>query len=376
MFDGKRPHQYIIYAHNPIIARAGGLSQINKSMRLIDLFESSAMILEGGWDNPVTQGTVITPSVVKKALAQAQRFVRDFNRYLATQGIPPTKLGVPTGSSAYHDVDSEDKIYGDVDLQIVVPEVEATADATTSKAQGYWYGLMDQFAKSENPSYMHPDSEPGHPIFSIGDGGWVQVDFMPHTPRLAKWGAARTIPERGVKGLLHGNMFSVLGDLLTMSIQHAGVQYKDRDGVKQPYPTTRKNYVLKTVSTDPETFVMDIFRHECYEMGIRDPKVDPLLAAHPGKDLKDVKVSNLVDAIKGLARSFEANGMYGKGDLAGYGSAEDFLGKFWSVYEGKAMKDINATKRDKAETPEAKARAEDDKRKILKGLDYVRRSFA
>jgi len=357
---------------------AGYGVKINKSMRLADLFHTRSsfnLITEGGWDTVATQSTVITPSVVKAALAQAQNFVSDFNRYLAAQGIGPTKLGVPTGSSAYHHVDPEDKIYGDVDLQIIVPEVEATANATTSQAQGYWYGLMDQFAKSENPSYMHHDSEPGHPIFAIGNDKWVQVDFMPHTPKLAKWGAARTVPERGVKGLLHGNMFSVLGELLTMSIQHAGVQYKDRDGVKQPYSTTRKNYVLKTLSTDPETFVMDIFKHECDEMGIHDPKVDPLLAAHQGKDLEDVKVSNLVDAVKGLARSFEANGMYGRGDLANYADSEDFLGKFWTVYEGKALKDINAAKRDKAETPEAKARAEDDRKKVLQGLEYVRKSF-
>lgn len=349
-------------------------------MRLINITTSKndpllKLLAEGGWDTTATQGTVITPSVVKKSLVQAQRFVDGFNSFLKSKGIPPTKLGVPTGSSAYHHVDKEDKIYGDVDLQIVVPELEDTKDLTTSQAQGYWYRLMDEFYKSTKPDYMHDSSEPGHPIFSVGDDKWVQVDFMPHTTRLAKWGAARTVPERGVKGLLHGNMFSVLGELLMMSIQHAGVQYKDRDGVKQPYTGTRKNYVLKTISIEPETFVMDIFKHEAELQGIKKPVIDPLLAKHPGKDIENVKIENLANAIKGLAKSFESNRMYGKGDLAGYSDAGDFLSKFWDLYKSKAMKDVEAKKRDKAETPEAKARAEDDRRKVLQGLEYVQGFF-
>jgi len=346
-------------------------------MRLIDLMESGILVqlAEGGWDDVITQKTVIKPAVVKLAMAQAERFVKEFNGYLSDKGISPITVGTLTGSSVYHDVDPEDAIYGDVDLQVIVPETADTTNMTTSQLQGYWYGLMDEFIQSARPEYMYPESDPGHPIFSIGDDKWVQVDLMPHQQRLAKWGAARTIPERGVKGLLHGNMFSVLGELLTMSIQHAGVQYKDRGGVKQPYSTTRKDYTLKTISTDPETFVLDIFKHEADLQGISNPKIDALLAKHPGKDVKDVKVANLVNAVKGLAKSFEYNGMFGKGDLSEYANADDFLHRFWDRYEAKALKDVEAKKREKAITPEAKARAEADKVKVLKGLEYVEKAF-
>ena len=44
-------------------------------------------IPEGGWDTTVTQGTVITPAVVKKALKVADRFAQDFNRWLKKQDI-------------------------------------------------------------------------------------------------------------------------------------------------------------------------------------------------------------------------------------------------------------------------------------------------
>jgi hypothetical protein len=329
------------------------------------------IIVEGGWDTTATQSTVIHPSTVKSALNTMNVFIDKFNDFLKTKGIKPVRLGAPTGSSAYHDVDPEDKIYGDIDLQIVVPEVEETANMTTAQSQGFWYKLEDEFVKSSKLDFIHPDSEAGHPIVSVGKDAWVQIDLMPHPERLATWGRFRTTPERGVKGLLNGNMFSVLGELLTMSIQHSGVQFKVRDQVKQPYSTTRKNYELVTISTDIENFVMDIFKHLAELQGIESPKVDPLLNKHPGSDIKDVKISNLVNAVKGLANSFEINNMYGKGDLSNYSNKVDFINAFKQLYTAKAEKDINAVKRDKAETPQAKARADDDRQKVAQGLSMV-----
>lgn len=333
------------------------------------------MVWEGGWDTIVTQGTVIHPSVVKAALTVAQQFVQDFNRFLKTKNIPPIQMGYPTGSSAYHDVDPEDKIYGDIDLQIIVPDIEATQGLTMAQAQTFWYRLEDEFVKTVHPRYVHAESDAGHPILAVGQDSWVQVDLMPHTERLATWGRFRTTPERGIKGMLNGNMFSVFGELLNMSIQHSGVQFKVRDRVKLPYSKTRKDYELVTLTTNIETFVRDVFMHEAEEQGIKKPKISPLLKQYPGSKLDEVKISNLVNAIKGFAESCELNGMYGQGDLAPYASAEDFLDKFWQIYEAKAMKDIGAAKRDKAETPQARARAEDDKKKILQGLDYVKGMF-
>jgi hypothetical protein len=333
---------------------------------------------EGGWDTKITQGTVIRPSTVKKVLAIMATFVDEFNAFLAARNMAPIKLGYPTGSSAYHEVDPEDNIYGDIDLQIIVPDLPELADKTTAQVQGFWHKLMDEFVKTQRPVYVHLESEPGHPIVQVDSDAWVQVDLMPHPTPLATWGRFRVTPERGVKGLLNGNMFSVLGELLMMSIQHAGVQFKQRDGKKLPYTKTRKDYELVTLTTNIENFVKDIFDHEYEQITGKDPRtarIDPLLIKHPGSDLREVKISNLANAIKGLARSFEANDMYGKGDLSPYSGADDFLARFWEIYEAKAMKDIMASKRDKAETPEAKARAESDKTKVTKGLEMVRKLF-
>jgi len=51
------------------------------------------------------------------------------------------------------------------------------------------------------------------------------------------------------------------------------------------------------------------------------------------------------------------------------------LNRFLERYTEKAMLDITDKKRDKAATPEAIARAEDDKQKVLKGLAMVTRYF-
>jgi hypothetical protein len=329
------------------------------------------IISEGGWDTKATQSTVITPATVKTALPKVEKLISGFNFWLSRRNIEPVRVGAPTGSSAYHDVDPEDKIYGDIDLQIVVPETGETEGKTTSQVQGYWYKLLDEYIKSANLDYIHPESEPGHPIVSIGDDKWVQVDLMPHPKPLEKWGRYRVTPERGMKGLLMGNMFSVLGELLMMSIQHAGVQFKVRDKVKLPYSKTRKDYELVTLSTDIETFVRDIFDHEADLQKIKEPKIDPLLAKHPGANTEDIKIANMVNAVKGLARSFELNDMYGRGDLVSYDSADSFIFAFKQLYTQKAEKDIMAAKRDKAETPEAKARAESDREKVAQGLETV-----
>lgn len=329
------------------------------------------VIAEGGWDTTATQSTVITPSTVKTALPKIDKLISGFNYWLGRKNIQPVRVGAPTGSSAYHDVDPEDKIYGDIDLQIVVPDTEETQGKTTSQIQTYWYKLLDEYIKISNLDYIHPDSEPGHPIVSIGDDKWVQVDLMPHPQPLEKWGRYRVTPERGMKGLLMGNMFSVLGELLTMSIQHAGVQFKVRDKIKLPYAKTRKDYELVTLSTDIETFVRDIFDHEAELQQIKDPKIDPMLSRFPGSSTEDIKISNMVNAIKGLANSFEINDMFGKSDLSEFNSADDFLTAFKQLYTQKAEKDINAAKRDKAETPEAKARAESDRQKVAQGLETV-----
>jgi hypothetical protein len=332
----------------------------------------------GGWDTAITQSTIIHPSTVRKALAVMSDIIAKFNQHLMANDIPEVRLGYPTGSSAYHLIDSEDTVYGDIDLQLIVPELKILKGRTMSQIQRYWTTMLSEYLIADLRSAIHPESTTGHLIICIGNNAWVQVDLMVHPTSLATWGRYRVTPERGVKGLLNGNMFSVLGELLTMSIQHAGVQFKQRDGMKINFVKTRKDYEMVTLTTDIENFIRHIFDHEYQQITEQDPstaRVDALLTQHPGCNLKDVKISNLVNAVKGLAFSFEANCMYGRGDLIGYNDASMFLDRFWQIYEDKAIADITAKKRNKAQTPESRARAEEDKNKVLQGLEMVKNLF-
>lgn len=337
-------------------------------MRIKDLFE-------GGWDTVKTQSTQLTPAVVRAALGVVDQFVKDFNAFTDSKGIPAIKRGKPTGSTAYYEqdeIEKPDNIYGDIDLQMIAPIKD---NETNAQFTSYWNTLTDEFAKSGNVGYIDTsESKPGHPIIQVGNDQFVQVDFMWHPVKLANWGAARVTPERGVKGMLFGNMFSVFGELLDMSIQHAGVQLKVVDGQRVPF-SKQKGTELVTVSIDPETFVLDTFKYLANRMGIKNPKIDPLLSKFPGNNVNEVKIATLVNAVKGFAASAQANKMFGNGELSNFASASDFLNKFLQRYEEKAMIDVQGKKRDKATTPEAQARAEADKQKILSGLEMVKGLF-
>ena len=331
----------------------------------------------GGWDSTVTQNTVITPDVVKSALTNMQIVIEQFNRYLNARLIPAITMGAPTGSSAYHDVDDADKVYGDIDLQIIVPDATQTDGLSSAKMQTFWHELFDDFIQTATPEYVHPESNTGHPFIGIGDNKWVQVDMMVQPVNMKHWGQFRVTPEHGVKGSLTGNMFSVLGELLDMSIQHNGVQLKIRDNVRVPF-SKHKDVELKTISTDIETFVRDIFDYEYKNILNKDPiiaTIDSKLDTNAGINVNDIKIKDLVNATKGLANSFEINGMYGAGSLTKFRSSPDFLSKFLIRYEEKAMIDINSKKRDKAQTPNAKLRAQADRDKVTIGLKMVKELF-
>jgi len=331
------------------------------------------MVIEGGWASTATQKTVITPSIVKIVLSLMKEFEADFNSWLSTMKLPPIKIGRPTGSTAYYDIDNDDKVYGDIDIQIIAPEIEE--NKSPSQFSSFWNKLVDQFIETNKPDYLHPtENTTGHPIFKVGEDQYVQVDFMWHPERLADWGAARVTPERGIKGLLTGNMFSVFGEIMNMSIQHAGVQLKLSNNKIVPF-SKRKDTELITITNNPSTYILDTFKWLASRQKIASPKIDDKLKKNSGIDINNVKISNLVQGVKGFAKSLELNNMFGHGDLAGFTDYEDFIKKFITRYIEKAQTDINNTKRDKAETIDAKARAEADRQKVKDGLALVLKMF-
>jgi phosphoheptose isomerase len=359
---------------NYVRAKGGDANAQNQSV----LYRHEHQLKEGGYGDEITQGTVVRPSTVRTALSVIEKLIQQFNQYLDSQGIANIRMGHPTGSSAYYKVDPEEKIYGDLDLQIVVPDLPELANKTTSQIQDYWRKLIDRYIQSQQLDYVHSGSEPGHPIVRVAPDSWIKVDLMPHPEPLAQWGQFRVTPEHGVKGLLNGNMFSVLGDLLNLSIQHAGVQYKERNGVKQPFATTRKNYVLKTMSTNIEHFIQDIFDHVYQDVTGQDPSTarrHPDLAQNPGVDIDRPNIQRLARGIQALAQSWEMNGIFGQGDLAPYANAQDFVAKFLERYKAKSQRELENKKYDKTVTPAARDRALRDREAIAQGTQQVLKYF-
>jgi hypothetical protein len=341
-------------------------------MRLVDFLP------EGGWTTTATQGTVLKPAVVAVALKQVEKFIRDFNAWRPDEK-PKIKMGHPTGSSAYHEVDAEedpDKIYGDIDLQIIAPAI--TPRKSLTSYAGEWNRLTDQFIQDQRPDYLYVNAghtDNGHPIFHIGSDQYVQVDFMWHPPVLAQWGRYRATPERGLKGALLGNLYSTLGDLLGLSIQYGGVQIKLQDG--QPVSFSKqKNATIKTISADVEKFVLDILVWIYRLQGnTGNPKIDPLLKKNPGVKTDKIQAQDLVNAIRGLAKSFELNDMYGGQLLTDISDEQDFIDKFLQRYTDKNMAAIQASKFDKATTTDAIQRAADTKAKLQIGMEKVKSMF-
>lgn len=336
-------------------------------------------LVEGGWDTTVTQGTVIKPQLVKAALAVVEQYVNDFNVFLSDRGLGRVEMGKPTGSSAYWERDlanDPERIYGDIDLQMIAPPVEGLS---YGQFTAHWNKLADDFVKTRRPAYIEDaESKPGHPIFKIGPKLFVQVDLMWHEEKMRDWGAARVTPEHGVKGSLFGNMFSVFGELLDMSIQHAGVQLKIQNGERVPF-SKQKDTEVVTVTANPRTYMLDTFKY-LYERITgervnRKTAIAPLLKEFPGNDVDDVRIQKLVNGVRGFAQTCEMHGLFGQGDLAGFTNAQDFINKFWQRYEEKALVDLAAKKREKASTPDAVARAQADKEKIMRGLAQVKGYF-
>jgi hypothetical protein len=330
-------------------------------------------VTEGGWDSTATQSTVITPQVVRTALTVVTQFTRDFNKWLKAQGLPPIEQGSPTGSSAHHKIDADDKIYGDIDMQMIAQPVSS---GTNNQFTSYWNQQVDAFLAATKPMYVE-SAKNGHVIFSIGQEAFVQVDFMWATAELSDWARYRTTPEQGVKGTIYGNLYSTLGEIMGMSIQHAGVQVKIKADQPINFQRGRKEDRVDTLTTDIGSFALDMLKglYQRINGSTAGLKIDPELKAHPGLNRKDIRIADLVSAIKGLARSFQLNDMYGKYTLIDIKDYDDFIGRFLQHYIVKAEEAANATKFDKAATPEALARAEEAKQKLRAGVAQVKALF-
>ena len=328
------------------------------------------IISEGGWSSTATQGTTITPALVKQVLPVVKQFIGGFNKWLATQQMPPMKMGHPIGSTAYYQRDDEDTEYGDIDLQTIAPD---HPDKTDSQVARQYNELLDRYVADKRPPQIHYEGKSlaGHPIFNVGDQ-YVQVDFVWTTEKYADWSRYRMTPARGVKGAVHGSMFSSFGEVINISIQSVGAQMKVRDGEAAPFARTRKYDSLETLSLDMRKFGLDIVRWLHKKMDINEPlRLSKTLKANPGLNVDDIRSEQLASVLKGMAETFEINDMYGKFNLSDYNNKDELINAFLEHFKSKMEKAASASKFDKAEGPEAVAKAKATKDKLLGGISFV-----
>lgn len=328
-------------------------------------------ISEGGWTDTVTQGTKITPNVVSATLSLVKLFINDFNKWLIGQDENAVHMGEPVGSTAYFQIDHEGKEYGDIDLQIIVPTIEGK---TESQIATHYNKLADDFIAAKSPEYIYKTNHPalGHIIFQIEEDTFVQVDFMWATEKIADWARWRSTPEQGIKGLVYGSIYSSLGDTLNISISTSGAQMKIVSDQPRPFSKTRKFDELAQISLNIENFGIDMLIWMYARMGnTNHPHIDDELQQYPGINKTDIRIADLVHMIKGLAKSFELNDMYGKFNLKDYSSSTDFLSAFLKIFDSKMIKSANASKFNKAETPDAIAKVEQTREQIKTGQEMV-----
>ncbi len=309
--------------------------------RLNDL--PNGPITEGGWASTKTQNTVITPQFVADVRIVLQGFEKTLNAHLASKNLPPVGIGHPCGSGTYYERDlkvNPTKEYGDIDVHFYIPRMPELNNNQTTQL---FADNVKEFC-NENPNY---ETENGKNVIVKTGNDYVQVDLVTIYYDNEEWAAALA-PEWNVKGVITASIYSSLALTLGVSISSHGVQVKIRDNAVVPFSTI-KNIELKTISTDPKNWATDIAKFfGCH-------KLSTSIQQFPG--LKgEVKITDIVGSINGIADSFELNNIFG--NRLAINSKKEFMQQIASTYQNKIDAVITSSKFDKAMTPASQKKAE------------------
>ena len=328
------------------------------------------IVLEGGYASTLTQGTKITPKVVAVAVQAVAAFVKEFNKFLKSKNLPPVRGGDPVGSTYYYKRDLENnptKEYGDIDVHFFIPRLHNQSDAANATT---YANAVKEFADTSADLSTNTGK---NVIFKLGDN-YIQVDLVMAYYENKEWLGALT-PEHNIKGIISSSIYSSLAQLLNLSISTNGVQAKLRDGQPVSFRQS-KNVELTTVSKTPSHWALHTLMFLAKLNGIDNPTVSKDLQEHPGVDVDNIRISDIVLSIKGLGHSLELNNLFGHGTLANISGYKDFINGIVSIYTGKLTDAMSSSKFDKAVEPEAAAKADVDKKKIQQGLELVKGYFA
>ena len=297
-------------------------------------------LFEGGWASAATQGTVIKPTTIRDLMGKLKEFEGELNQFLEKKGIPSVIVGKPVGSGTYYQDDLEnnpDKEYGDIDVQFIIPRIQ---DSTTAQTRSMYTNAIKEFA---DMTQQYETNTGVNVIFHDTPVGPIQIDMVLMFDDRVEWTAALA-PEHGTKGVLSASLYSALAQVLNISISDEGIQAKKRGDEVVPY-SQRKDTTTHSVTHDKKNWAIDIVRF----LGAK--QLSDSLKQNPG--MKDaVRIPDIVASIKGIADTLDINGIK---------SYDEVVGGVKEVYLKKLDSNINSPKFDKAETPEAKAKAQKTK---------------
>jgi hypothetical protein len=354
--------------------------------RHIQLFED--FLNEGGWATTKTQGTAITPDVIGEVVKIMDYIEKEFTSHLNEIGLPPADFLRPIGSGTWWNEDvteQPDKVYGDVDFLVAYPTLKLTAgkdrDDEIATTKLYNSELLMLITADKMPSIdieetKKVSNENGIKLIvevplKKGSIGYVQVDVVTTHQEYTDWTLFRMTPIRNVKGFVLGNLYSSFGEVLDLSIQARGVRAKFEGQVMAPYGK-RAGVDERLITADAKNFMQDIAKFFWQQSGTDKPyEPSPRLETWKGMNANDPKFEDLCEGIRGVAETLEKLGEFGT--TIKYKTAGEFLAAVVKQYDGKMMTQFNASKFNKAESPEAK-KAVDKIRSMIK--EYIDKAKA
>jgi len=314
-------------------------------------------LLEGGWASTLTQNTIITPVIIKEAVGLLKQFEIKYNSYV--KNIDPQytlQIGHPVGSGTYYKrdlINNPEKEYGDVDVAAYVnPNKTLTVAQITAKYREY---IID-FCK-QNKEYI---TENGTNVIFKTSAGYVQIDLIYTFHEYKNW-AKVLAPEHNVKGAISTSLTSAMAEVLNLSFGTMGIQTKLRNNEPVSFRQS-KDVVLKSITKDPHNWAKDVYSFYYELKKGTAPKTFPKnLIAHGGyKD--EQRIGDIILSIKALAEALDQTNII-KGSTLLSNIANSFV---------KKMDDqIGSSKFKKAQTEQAKAKAEKTKAMFAKYRDTI-----
>lgn len=334
------------------------------------------MFSEGGWRSTATQSTIITPKKVATILSAMDKFISAFNSY---SNLPPIKSNGPVGSAMYYkqDLEKDGVEYGDIDIQIVLPEESNDRTSQLSSNKKYSEKIR-QFIQEKKPSYIYPNFQDkdfgvGYLIFDVA-GEKIQVDLVLSYKVSAEWTKIRTTPEKGLKGFVTGTLLSALSDALNVVLGSNTNPYVNTVDGKVVSPLIKTN--ANPVFFNPTQVFLDILKFYSKLAGVQTAN-PTALQGYYGLDANDPSLNKKCEAVVALSKALDNNKAFDKGVVVSksgttFKSREEFVKYVLDTFIKNMESASTAKKLEKATTPEAMKNIEKIKRDADIGIQIAK----